>query len=182
MPVTMRSIVFLILACSLVGCAESQREEATGKGAVRGFNALGDTFEVRFLIEETGLGVIEYKTSSPVARFDDLTYAFNFDISIGGQTEIQRIATVTQQIQADADHFFVLAGSLAVPEILVWEHAERAWDGTETVYELAFGHASPALGTVDVYYALTGTAPVMGAVPVKAVFGFTESGSAGRQN
>ena len=71
----------------------------------------------------------------------------------------------------DTDYLFILAGSLAVPEILLWEHAERAWEGTETVYELAFGHASPALGTVDVYYAPTGTAPVTGAAIGTLSFG-----------
>ena len=162
MPALYRSIVLLILSCALAGCAETQRQDATGKGSIRGYNALADSFNVNFLIEERSLGVLEYKDGSPVAPFDDLTYSFNFDIAFAGEGGTQRIASVTQTIVKDTDYVFVLAGTVATPEILVWEQPTREWGETETVFEMAFAHLGPTLGPVDVYYALTGTAPVLG--------------------
>ena len=162
MPHLYRSIVLLILSCALAGCAETQRQDATGKGSIRGYNALADSFNVNFLIEERSLGVLEYKDGSPVAPFDDLTYSFNFDIAFAGEGGTQRIASVTQTIVKDTDYVFVLAGTVATPEILVWEQPTREWGDTETVFEMAFAHLGPTLGPVDVYYALTGTAPVLG--------------------
>jgi len=162
MSVFYRSIVLLALSCVLLGCAESQRQNATGKGAIRGYNALSDSFNVNFLIEERSLGVLEYKEGSQVTRFDDLTYSFNFDVAFAGAGGPQRVASVSRDIVRDTDYLFLLTGSVATPEILTWERPEREWTDTDTVFEMAFGHLSPALGSVDVYYAVTGTVPVLG--------------------
>lgn len=157
-----RSIVLLTLSCFLLACTESQLKDPTGKGTIRGFNALSDAFNVNFLIQERSLGVLEFKEGSGAVRFDDLTFTFNFDIAIAGETGVQRIASVTKDIVTDTDYLFLLVGVVATPEIIVWERLEREWDGTETVFEMAFGHVSPELGPVDVYYAATGTLPVVG--------------------
>ncbi len=162
MSVIFRSIALLFLSYCLLGCVESAQEEATGRGKIRGMNALADSLDVNFLIEERGVNAVSYKEASAFVAFDDLTYTFNFDISIAGQIGVDRIASVEQKVVADNEYFFTLAGSVAAPEILVWENVERVWDSTETVFEMAFGHASPDLGTVDVYFAPTGTAPVVG--------------------
>jgi len=162
MSVIFRSIALLFLSFCLLGCVESTREQATGKGNVRGLNALADSLDVNFLIEERSVDAIRYKEASAFVAFDDLTYVFNFDIAIAGQVGVDRIASVEQKVDLDNEYFFTLAGSVAAPKILVWQNVERDWDSTETVFEMAFGHASPNLGTVDVYYAPTGTAPVAG--------------------
>ncbi|NOX69236.1 MAG: DUF4397 domain-containing protein [Gammaproteobacteria bacterium] len=162
MSVFYRFIVLLALSSILISCAKSERKEATGKGAIRGYNALSESFNVNFLIEERSLGVLDYKEGSAVSRFDDLTYSFNFDIAFAGAGAPQRIASVSADVVTNTDYVFLLAGTVATPEILVWERPEREWTDTETVFEMAFGHLSPALGSVDVYYAATGTAPVLG--------------------
>lgn len=162
MSVFYRSIILLTLSCALLGCVETQRQDPTGKGAIRGYNALADSFNSNFLIEERSLGVLEYKDGSPVTRFDDLTYTFNFDIAVAGDAGTQRIASVTKAIVTDTDYLFLLVGAIATPEILVWERPEREWTDTDTVFEMAFGHLGPMLGPVDVYYAATGTVPVLG--------------------
>ena len=171
MSVFLRPIALLLLTYGLLGCVESTREQAIGRGAVRGINALADSLDVNFLIEERSVNPIKYKEATPFVRFDDLTYIFNFDIAIAGQLGADRIASIEQKIVADNEYVFVLVGSVATPEIIVWDNVEREWEGTETIFEMAFGHGSPDLGTVDVYYAPTGTVPVLGGAAGSISFG-----------
>lgn len=162
MSVWSRSVLWLLLAASLLGCAETTRETATGKGNIRGVNAVVDVIDLNFLIEERSLGVLNYKGASSARRFDDLNYLFNFDIAIPGQAGPQRIASVAQKITTDNDYVFVVAGFVASPDTFVWESVEREWTGTETVFEMSFAHLDKTLGEVDVYFALAGTVPVAG--------------------
>ena len=72
---------------------------------------------------------------------------------------------------ADNEHTFVLTGSVTAPDVTIWERPQRVWDGTETVFEAAIAHLSPALGNIDVYFATTGTTPVLGEERAKLSFG-----------
>jgi hypothetical protein len=73
-------------------------------------------------------------------------------------------------VVADNEHTFVLTGSVTAPDVALWERPQRGWDGTETVFEAGIAHLSPALGDVDVYFAPTGTVPVLGEERAKLSF------------
>jgi hypothetical protein len=152
----------LALSCALLACTESSRETASGRGNIRGVNAIVDVLDTNFLIEERSLGVLTYKSASPARRFDDLHYLFNFDIAITGQLNSQRIASIPREIVADHDFVFVAAGYVASPDTFVWEEPEREWTDTETVFEMAFAHLDITTGPLDVYFAPPGTDPVLG--------------------
>ncbi|MDH4106793.1 MAG: DUF4397 domain-containing protein [Gammaproteobacteria bacterium] len=160
---TIRALVFVVVAIGLVaGCAESSRPVATGKGVIRGMNALIDSPDALFLIEETSLGTVAYKDSTANRSYDDLSYNFNFEIRIAGNASNTRLGTLALDVTKDTEYLFVLTGSVAAPEIVLWQNPAREWAGTETVFELAFGLATQALGDLDVYFAAPGTPPALG--------------------
>ena len=95
---------FTFLACmaalTLTACtSESKLPEASGKGGVRGINAMLGSPAVTFRIEERSLGTLPYKDSSAPALYDNFEYNFNFDINIPGEDAPQRIATIATQIE-----------------------------------------------------------------------------------
>ena len=158
-----RSLIIATLAVVVLSaCAESKRPEATGKGRVRGINAVTTSPELIFLNEERSQGTVNYRSALGFTEWDDLSYNFNFDVVPAGANEAQRIATQPIDVIADTDHTIVLTGSLANPTLLTWEAEEREWSGTETVFEVDFFHVSPLLGEVDIYYAPEGAVPVLG--------------------
>jgi len=152
----------MLAVALLAGCAESSRPVATGKGKVRGINAVVTSPELIFRNEERALGNVNYRSISGFDEWDDLSYNFNFDIILPGASASERIATQFIDVQADFEYSIVLTGSLANPILISWEAEEREWDGTETVFEVDFVHVSPLLGQVDVYFAPEGTVPVVG--------------------
>jgi hypothetical protein len=166
-----RLLLLAATVLALVGCTESQRPEATGKGTVRGIHAVPTGQDVTFLIEERSLGNISYKNSTGNQEFDDLTYNFNFDARLPGESALTRIATETLTVAPDMDYVFALTGTIAAPSVLVWEAEERQWEGTETVFDVSAGHLSSGTGAVDVYFAPTGTAPVAGGARGTLAFG-----------
>ncbi|HLU07072.1 MAG TPA: DUF4397 domain-containing protein [Woeseiaceae bacterium] len=165
--------LFAVLAVAGVtfGCAESQRPEASGKGAIRGIHAAPTVAEVSFLIEERALGTLSYKGSTNTQQFDDLSYNFHFDSRTPGQTGLTRLASESLDVSPEMDYVFVLTGTLASPSILLWETAQRQWEGTETTVEVSAGHLSPGLGDIDVYFAESGTAPAAGNARGTLAFG-----------
>jgi len=158
----LRAVAMLAALALVAGCAESSRPVATGKGLIRGMNAMIDSPETQFLIEETSLANLSYKDSSPDRPWDDLTYTFNFDIRVPDELTNRRIARQFLDVIADTEYLIVAAGTVASPDVIVWENPEREWDDAETVFELSFGHAAPAFGAVDIYFAVPGTDPVAG--------------------
>ena len=71
-----------VAAAIVAGCgSESSFPEATGEGNVRMINAMPASPAVSFLIEERTLDTVSYKNISSPARWDDLAYTFNFQIS-----------------------------------------------------------------------------------------------------
>ena len=155
----------------LAGCAETQFPEATGKGTINTINAMPASPAVVFRIEERLLGTVGYKGTLGAQSFDDLSYNFNFEYTVLGESEPTRFATQQVDMLADNDYTLVITGSVSAPTITQLERPERVFEDTETVFEVAIAHLSPALGNVDVYIALTGTAPVLGEERAKLSFG-----------
>ena len=155
------TLLLLILA-GLVGCAESERPQATGKGTIRALNASPTAPNIGFLLEERVVGLAAFKNVTIVSLFDDLDYNVNFDYQLTGELQVTRLATVPFKLVADMDHLFIYTGTLAAPATILWQRPLRFWDGNETVMEIEFGHLSPQLGNVDVYFADPGTLPVAG--------------------
>ena len=173
-----RLVAFRFVACLLAaaaaGCSNSHDGSPSGKGSVRGLHAIPELGTVSFLIEETVLSNIDYKEASGISEYDDLKYAFNFDILLPGDKEKTRLATRSVSLDPEHSYTFVLSGSLEDPSILLWEEFGSDWDkatanagaaGTEIeVLEVSLGHVDAGLGTVDVYLQAPGTSPV-GATP-----------------
>ncbi len=164
-------IVAALAAAMLGGCAETSLPEATGKGTINMINAMPASPSVAFLIEERILGGVAYKVAHGAQSFDDLTYNFNFEYIVPGDTAPIRTATEFLDVVADNEYTFVLTGSVTAPDVTLWERPQRDWSGTETVFEAGIAHLSPALGGVDLYFATTGTAPVLGEERAKLSFG-----------
>ena len=170
-----RTSTFLACAAALLLAActsESQLPEPTGKGGVRGINAIPGSPTVLFRIEERALGNLKYKNSSSPRLYDDFEYNFNFDIINPVDNEPQRIASVAQKVTKDFEYVFVVTGDLANPTVTTWETPQRQWDGSETVFEARFAHLAESLGNVDVYfYEESGPAPVQGEQVASLSFG-----------
>ncbi|HWM28122.1 MAG TPA: DUF4397 domain-containing protein, partial [Woeseiaceae bacterium] len=172
MTIVLRYALALAAAGLLLGgCAESTRPEATGKGNIRGINSVATGADVTFLIEERSLGGLPYKNATSVQEFDDLTYNFNFDAPVPGQSQLRRIATETVDVVPDTNYDFVLTGTVDAPSIVLWESAERQWEGSETEFEVSVGHVASGTGAVDVYFAARGSAPVAGSARGTLSFG-----------
>lgn len=153
-----------VIALAISACgSESSLPVASGKGAIRMINAIPTSPEIGFLIEERTIDGVSYKNGSAPARWDDLEYTFNFDISRPLQTEPDRIASRVLDVARDVEYTFVARGSVDAVTIDLWEIPERSFTDTETVFELRIGHAADALGSVDVYIDAEGVDPVLGA-------------------
>ncbi|MDH3433304.1 MAG: DUF4397 domain-containing protein [Gammaproteobacteria bacterium] len=154
-------LAFCLAAISLGGCAkESNFPEATGKASVRAINSIATSPTFNFLIEERSLGTVDYKIASGPASYDDLEYTFNFEVVLAGDQTLTRVASVLLDVEANKDYTFIISGSIARPDITVWQGDAREWDGTETVFESQFGHTAASSDPVDVYFAPDGVAPV----------------------
>jgi len=154
--------ITLLAVAAIGGCAKTAQVEATGKGTIRGINSIATSPELQFKIEERILGGTTYKGVAGFSEYDDLTYNFNFDLFLPGDTEATRLATQLLDVAVDTEYTIVLTGTLANPTLISWEAAERDFDPAETVFETDFAHLAPTLGEVDVYFATLGTVPVLG--------------------
>ncbi len=156
-----RLCVLIALLALVSGCDSSTREEATGRGEIRGINSLVDSPDLLFLIEEFSLDSVSFKSASGFAEYDDLTYDFSFDYLLPGETDFTRLATLNVGVIADMQHTVVLTGSVANPSFISWEAPIREFADDETGFEADFTHQSPLLGAIDVYYAPMGTVPMV---------------------
>lgn len=147
--------VSILLACAtllLGACGESSLPDPTGKGSVRAINAIPASPNITFLIEERTIGNVVYKNATPANSFDDFSYSFNFEAQYLGDSEPTRIASQELQLVAGRDYVFVVGGTLDNATVTVWEGDERTWAGSETSFELRFGHAAASFGNMDVYF------------------------------
>ncbi len=159
---SMKLIALALITLGALGCVETTRPVATGKGNIRGLNASVTTPPIQFMLEERVIGVTDYKDSTLVRPFDNLDYNVNFDYRFAGTLQPARLITLPFTLVKDTDYLFIFNGTVNAPEAMIWESPLREWDGTETVIEVQFGHLSPQLGEVDMYFAAPGTAPVVG--------------------
>lgn len=158
-----RILLATIALTAVAGCGgDTALPDATGDGLVRMINAIPTAPEIAFLIEERALDNVGYKGSSPLGRWDDLTYTFNFDISRPLQTASTRIASQFLDVVRDVEYTFVVRGPLDAAVVDLWEIPVRSFSGTETIFEMRVGHAADALGDVDVYLGLESAAPDLG--------------------
>lgn len=168
--------VFLLLTClaaiALGACTgDLSLPTATGKGSIRAINAIKTSPDIGFLIEERPIASVNYKGSTGVARYDDLSYTFNFEVLLSGNIGATRVASQFLDVVANRDYVFLVSGALANPTITLWEGDERSFEATDTVFEARFGHASDSLGPVDIYFAAPGIAPALGMEVATLSFG-----------
>ncbi len=157
-----RFFIVLLSVSAILGCAESSLPVPTGEGKIRALNAAVTAPDLVFKIEERVVGVAPYKLSTISRELDDLPFTVNFDFRFAGDLEETRILSVPFKLVKDSEFLFIFTGSLANPDALTWESPIRKWDGSETTFEIGFGHLSPQLGEVDMYFAALGTVPVLG--------------------
>lgn len=162
----------LLAACS----SESKLPKATGKGDIRAINAIATSPAFSILIEERVIGTATYKSSSDTAPFDDLDYTFNFEAILAGDAQRTRLASQFLDVEADRDYTFVISGSLAAPDITLWESDVPEFSENATTSEIRFGHTAASLGAVDVYLGAAGVAPLLGSQV--ATLGFLEASAA----
>ena len=158
----MKIIALVLITWGTLGCAETARPTATGKGNIRGLNASVTTPALQFKLEERLIGVTDYKDSTLVRPFDDLDYNANFDYRFAGTVNEERLVSIPFKLVKDMDYLFIFNGSLSAPDAMIWERLLRTWEDTETVMQVQFGHLSPQLGEIDMYFAAPGTPPVLG--------------------
>ena len=155
--------LLLVFGFLLGACTDgTSLPEATGKASITAINAIPGSPSISFLIEERSLGTISYKGTSASASYDDLDYTFNFETFYAGDADFRRIASQHIDFEKGMHYTLLASGNLNSPDITVWETPEREFDGTETVFQARFAHASAQLGAIDVYFALDGVAPVLG--------------------
>ncbi len=86
-------VATLAVVIAVSSCVKSSRPVATGKGDIRGINAVVTAPNISFLIEERPLADMGYKETSGFNNFDDLTYNFNFDIFLPGELNATRVCS-----------------------------------------------------------------------------------------
>lgn len=171
MNVLSRSLLSLTLLALAAGCSDNPREEATGDARIVGLNTIVESPDVTFLIEERSLGPISYGGTTLATRWDDLSYNFNFDTAVPGEGSARRLATRFLDVTRDRSYLFVLTGTIANPDIVLFDDEERQWEGTETVLEMTFAHFNNTAGSVDMYFHAAGTNPVAGNQAATLSFG-----------
>lgn len=178
-------LLFPLVALLFPGCSSSNNnDEVTGDGSIRAIHAIPNIGTVDFLIEETVLGSINFQGATAVAQYDDLEYTFSFEIVLPDDDvdEPTELASRTLQVTSDQEYTFVLSGSLENPQLFLWEQFGRDWaeeletaeeEETEiTVMEVAFGHISTVVDTVDIYLSDPGTSPL--ATTPRATLSYSE--------
>ncbi len=162
MKIILTRIITLVLMALLAGaCGEGRFPEATGKGVIRGINAIPNSQALQFKIEERIIGVVPLE-SQRNASYDDLSYNFNFDRLILGVDDAGRLATEAVDVVKDTEYTLSITGTHAAPTIVRWEQPVRTWDSGEANFGIAFGHLAASLGQVDIYFAADGVAPALG--------------------
>ncbi|NIV18844.1 MAG: hypothetical protein GWN47_10710 [Woeseiaceae bacterium] len=177
----MRRPLTILLCAAVIGLTGCQGEtalsQATGKGVVRGINAISTSPEIALLIEERLVTSVTFGTVSPGVQYDDLSYVFNFEVAIprlvpddpndpnsptSWVLQTERVASLPQAIVKDVEYTFVVSGALDAPAITVWERPRSEVSEGDANFEMQLGHASPATGAFDAYILDPATAPAVG--------------------
>ena len=176
----LRTLTVATIAIFALGaCEESQFPVATGKGNLRGINAIITAPDVRFRIEEStnanGVSSLSFKDTHNF-RYDNLSYNVNFETRLAEFETDTRIATVNVDVVANTTYILALTGSIASPTVLQLEFDERQWSGSETVFEGRALNLATTLGELDVYFAAPGTVPVLGEAVASIGYGEISAG------
>ncbi len=161
----MRVLLAFTLAVTLLATAcssGSNLPEATGKGSIRAINAVPASPEIAFLIEERALGSAAYQNGTTFARYDDLSYTFNFEVFYAGEDSRRRIARQDIDVQANTNYDLLISGPLATPTVTVWQSEQRTFAEADSVFAAKFAHAAASLGALDFYFADPAVAPALG--------------------
>jgi hypothetical protein len=149
---------FLLIACLgaliLTACtSESSLPTPSGKGSIRALNAIPASPDIRFLIEERLIGAVGYNQSTSQNSFDDFEYNFNFEMSLPGSLQPDRVLTYAHKLETGRDDIFVLTGDAENPTVNVWSTPDRDWAETDTVLEIQFAHMilTQEGNNIDVY-------------------------------
>ena len=167
-------LVTLALALITAACGgDSKLPTATGKASIRAINAIKTAPDVAFLIEERLIADVRYQGSSTVSEFDDLDYTFNFNVGYAGEDATRRIASQHIDFVAGQEYTLLLSGTLAIPQLTLWEMAKREFAAAETVFQIRFSHNSEFLELTDLdyYLAATGVLPAAGEAVSSVAFG-----------
>ncbi len=165
-------LAICLAAVAIGACSkDSSLPLATGKGSIRAINAISTSPDFSILIEERGIGTAAYKAMSLPVDYDDLDYDFNFEILMPGGTAPTRVATRHLDVVKDMGYTFIITGAISNPTILLWETAQREFLATDTVFEAQFGHTSPSLAAIDIFFAAPGIVPTSGAELGTLTFG-----------
>ena len=166
MPLTLVSFLLLFLGA----CAESALPTATGKGEIRGINAISSSPPLSFKIEERTIGQVTFKGQTSNV-YDNLNYTFNFDLPGFGDDEERRLGSAQFDLTADTEHIVAITGTTNAASVAHWQQPRRIWDGSESVAGVAFAHVSGKTGPVDMYFDTSGVAPAPGQARASLSFG-----------
>lgn len=157
---------FGLLVCAallLAACGgDSNLPTATGKSAFRIINSIPTSPSIALLIEERAIGSAEYKGISAPAEYDDLSYTFNFEAFLAGNTTRTRLGSMLIDVERDMEYTFLLSGQLATPNITLWQSEKREWQASDTGFRVRFAHTAESLGPIDVYFLAPGVVPAAG--------------------
>ena len=168
----MKRFLGIVAILALAACSiESDRPEASGKANIRMINAVPTSGEIVFKIQERTIGTSNFQQMTITSSYDDLTYDFNFDVLYAGETNLRRVASQFLDVVADRDYTFFVSGSLASPDITVWEDSIREADDTPSTFASKFVHASTAYGELDYYWADPAVVPAAGNHVARLSFG-----------
>ena len=168
----MRTAATALLMLALAACAgESNFPVATGEGSIRAINAISTSPAFIWRIEERSIGTLDYKSWSNRQSYDDLEYTFNFEVLLAGDSAPTRVASQFLDVVRDTNYVLVLTGSIAAPDVIVWERPEPDLDIAGTAFEVQFGNLAAALGSFDAYFAAPGTPPVLGEQRATVAYG-----------
>lgn len=156
-----------IAACS----GESKLPVATGKGSISAINTIVSSPQIGVLIEQRPLAAVDFGKSTPASPFDDLDYTFNFSVQLAPGADLTRVASTELSVVKDTAYTFVISGSLASPDITLWQSPITVFAAGTTNADVQFGHTSPATGDYDVYLLDAATAPALGNESASLSFG-----------
>jgi len=157
-----RTILVSMLVLLAGGCGESPFPEATGKGDIRGINAIPNSQSLQFRIEERQIGSLSYEEQS-TSKWDNISYNLNFDVLLPGTIDATRLTTTPLDVVAETQYTLSIIGSTSAPEIVQWEQPLITWEGSESTIGVAFGHLAGGFGALDIYFAADGIPPSAGA-------------------
>ena len=162
-PCRLAGACWLVLVALLAGCDGSLSDSLAPEGTLLALHAAQDLSEVRLTVEDRPLGDIadvDFSQATRVVRVGEDTYSFAFRRILPGDTQFTDILRFSQVIGAERQHIFVLSGSAAQPELLVWVGPEAEFPEDTVLVAAAAGHAAQGAPAVDVYLGAPGLDPV----------------------